>query len=89
MIANCRVFDSTRFISDLASIGFFLTINNLFRITCYGYIRIMCYDNYLPLLFCSAYARHEFAINRLVVEIIFRLIDNYWLTFFTKCKIED
>ena len=89
MIADYRIFDGTRFIFDLAGICLFLTINNLFCITCYGYIRIMRYNNYLPFLFRSAYTRYKFAINRLVVKVILWLIDNYWLTFLAKCKIEN
>ena len=35
MIADYRIFDGTRFVSDLTGISLFLTINNLFCITCY------------------------------------------------------
>ena len=89
MVTHYRIFNRTRFIGNMVSSFVFFAVNNLLCVTCYGNVRIMCYNNNLPFLLCSANTWNKFAINRLVIKIVFWLIYDDWLSLLTKSKIEN
>ena len=89
MVTHYRILNCTRFIENMVGSFIFFAINYLLCIACYSDVRIMCYNNDLPGLLCSANTRDKFAINRLVVKIVFWLIYDDWLSLLTKSKIEN
>ena len=84
MVTHYWIFNCTRLIINLVGIFVFFTINNLFRITRYSNIRIMCYNNNLTFLLSFTDTGDKFTINRLVIKIILWLIYDYRFLLFTE-----
>ena len=73
---------------DLVGLFIHLAVDDLFRITGHSDVGIMCNNNHLPALFGPANAGHQFAEDRLVVQIILRLINDNGLTLLAERKIK-